>query len=93
MTKSEFITQLTELDDIESKASAERILAHAKSIIKSELAAGNEVALGTDFGTFKPTTRSARSGVNPSTGAKIQIAASNTVKFNVSASFKRELNS
>ena len=86
MTKQELITELSLFNDIETKAEANRTLDLLKSIIIRELAAGNEVALGQDFGTFKPTTRS---GLTPVTGAPYK---SNLVKFSISAAFKRELN-
>ena len=86
MTKQELITELSLSNDIETKAEANRTLDLLKSIIIRELAAGNEVALGQDFGTFKPTTRY---GKTPVTGAPYK---SNLVKFRISAGFKRELN-
>jgi len=36
------------------------------------------------FGTFKTVARKARNGVNPSTGAKIRIAAKKVFKFSAS---------
>ena len=93
MTKQQLIDKLASNSDIGSKPTAKRILAFLKQTITAELAAGNEVSLGTDFGTFKPVTRAARQGVNPSTGDKIQIAESKRVKFSISAPFKRSLNS
>lgn len=38
-----------------------------------------------NLGTFKPIVRKARTGVNPQTKEKIQIAEKNTVKFKVSS--------
>ncbi len=51
---------------------------------------GNDVALG--IGTFKRADKSARDGTNPSNGQKIRIAASNGVRFQVGAKFKKHLN-
>ena len=45
-----------------------------------------EVNLGSDFGTFKPTERS---GTVPGT---TKLYSSKSVKFSVSAPFKRDLN-
>ena len=87
MTKAELIDSLSNHDDIGSKAKADRILTFLKETVSAELSAGNVVALGTDFGTFKPTTRE---GKTPGTGKPYK---SNSVKFAISAPFKRALNS
>jgi len=84
MTRKEFIKALAEKQEI-SPAKAEYVLDDIKSILKTELLAGNKVVLGSDFGTFKPTNRS---GVVPTTGAKYN---SKSVKFAVSKPFKCEL--
>ena len=44
------------------------------------------------FGTFTVKERAARSGINPATKQKIQIAASATVGFKPAASLKNEIN-
>jgi len=85
MNKIELIKQLADLQQI-SQVQASKILDDIKGIIKSELLNGNTVALGSDFGTFKPTNRS---GFVPGTRNKYD---SKSVKFSVSAPFKRELN-
>jgi DNA-binding protein HU-beta len=92
MTKAELIDTLSTHNDIGSKTKADRILTFLKETIIAELSAGNQVVLGQDFGTFKPVTRAARTGVNPTTKAAIQIPASKTIKFSISAPLKRELN-
>lgn len=86
MNKQEFISELAKSDDIPSKAAASKILDQVKSILKDQLTSGNEVALGSDFGTFKPTSRS---GNVPGTTTPY---TSSSVKFSISAPFKRELN-
>jgi len=86
MTKQQFIEELANHNEVGSKAAANRILDGIKDIIKAELVAGNEVSLGTDFGTFKPTKRS---GLAPTTGKPY---STNLVKFSISAPFKRALN-
>ena len=48
--------------------------------ITNALKKGDEVGI-TGFGTFKVAKRAARAGVNPKTGAKIQIAAAKVPKF------------
>ena len=90
MTKQELITELALCSDLDTKAAAERVLSLLKDIITRELQAGNEVALGQDFGTFKPVTKAARSGVvNNKPYSKPE---SKSVKFSPSAPLKRVLN-
>lgn len=85
MNKKEFIKVFAEKQEI-SQVTASDILDSVKDIIKSETISGNEVSLGTDFGTFKPTRRT---GVIPGTSKTYD---SNSVKFSVSAPFKKALN-
>lgn len=85
MTKKDFIKLLAEKQDI-SQVAALKQLDVFKSIIKESLISGEEVNLGSDFGTFKPTERS---GTIPGT---TKAYSSKSVKFSVSAPFKRDLN-
>ena len=85
MTKKDFIKLLAEKQDI-SQVEAAKQLDVFKSVIKSGLLSGEEVNLGSDFGTFKPTERS---GTVPGT---TKLYSSKSVKFSVSAPFKRDLN-
>jgi nucleoid DNA-binding protein len=91
MTKQELLDILSTHNDIGSKAKAGRVLDFIKSTIIEELANGNEVALGQDFGTFKPVTKAARSGV--AMGKPYNTPASKGVKFSPSTPFKRAINS
>lgn len=59
--------------------------------IGDALVAGNNVAL-VGFGTFQVTKKTARAGRNPSTGAKIQIAAKNVPVFKTGKTFKDKVN-
>ncbi len=85
MNKKEFIKVLATKQEI-SQGAASDILDSVKGIIKTELTAGNEVVLGSDFGTFKPTRRT---GLVPGTNTKYD---SSSVKFSISAPFKKALN-
>lgn len=85
MTKKDFIKLLAEKQEI-SQVAALNQLDVFKSIIKEGLISGEEVNLGSDFGTFKPTVRS---GTIPGT---TKAYSSKSVKFSVSAPFKRDLN-
>ena len=85
MTRKELIKALADKQGI-TQITAGQFLDALKDIIKEEVSAGNEVTLGPDFGTFKPTERS---GTVPGT---TKLYSSKSVKFSVSAPFKRELN-
>ena len=85
MTKKDFIKLLAEKQEI-SQVAALKQLDVFKLIIKEGLISGEEVNLGSDFGTFKPTLRE---GKTPGTGKPY---SSKSVKFSVSAPFKRDLN-
>ena len=56
-------------------------------MITKTLGRGEEVAI-TGFGTFRVVKRAARMGINPKTGAKIQIAASTKPKFKAGKALK-----
>ena len=86
MTRKELIKALAEKQGI-TQLTAEKFLDTVKSIIVAEVSAGNEVVLGPDFGTFKPVTRT---GVSP--GVAKTPYSSKSVKFSISAAFKRALN-
>ena len=85
MTKKDFIKLLAEKQEI-SQVEVAKQLDVFKTVIKSGLLSGEEVNLGSDFGTFKPTERS---GTVPGT---TKLYSSKSVKFSVSAPFKRDLN-
>lgn len=85
MNKKEFIKALADKQGI-SQVKATELLQDFKSIIRNELISGNEVVLGSDFGTLKLTSRS---GKVPGTN---KLYSSKSVKFNVSAPFKKDLN-
>ena len=85
MTKKDFIKLLAEKQEI-SQVEAAKQLDVFKTVIKNGLISGEEVNLGSDFGTFKPTERN---GKVPGT---TKLYSSKFVKFSVSATFKRDLN-
>ena len=70
-----------------SKAEAARVLETVTSSIVGAVKKGDPVQL-VGFGTFKQVARAARTGVNPSTGDKIKIAAAKLPKFVPGAAFK-----
>ena len=86
MTRKEFVKALADKQGI-TQITAEQFLDAVKSIIVAEISAGKEVNLGSDFGTFKPVTRT---GVIP--GTEKAPYTSKSVKFSISRPFKTSLN-
>jgi len=70
-----------------SKAESARILETVTSSIVAAVKKGDPVQI-VGFGTFKQVARAARTGVNPSLGTKIKIAAQKVPKFVPGAAFK-----
>lgn len=88
MNKSELISAMaTEagLSKADSKKALDAFIASVTKAVKS----GDKVAL-VGFGTFSVTERSARTGINPSTKAKIEIPAKKVVKFKPGAELTAE---
>lgn len=86
MNRVEFIEAIVAAHDV-SKAEAGRILETVTSTIVGAVKKGDAVSL-VGFGTFKQVARAARTGLNPSSGEKIKIAAQKVPKFVPGAAFK-----
>jgi len=88
MNKAELIAQVqTTLGPDTPKAAAERSVDAVLDGVKQGVSKDGSVQL-IGFGTFSVSNRAARMGVNPQTGAKIQIKASKSVKFKPGAALK-----
>jgi DNA-binding protein HU-beta len=90
MNKTELVEKIAASADL-SKADAKKALEATVAAIKDALKAGDKVAL-VGFGTFAVSERPAREGINPSTKAKIQIAAKKVAKFKAGAELVDALN-
>ena len=86
MNRVELIEHLAARHQL-SKAEAGRILQTLLDAVVAAVKKGPGVTLP-GFGSFRPHARAARNGVNPSTGAKIKIAAVKLPKFAPGAAFK-----
>ena len=86
MKKMELIAAVAKETDMPKVQAGEAVAAVVETITK-QLAGGKTVAL-TGFGAFSVVKRKARVGVNPRTGAKIQIPATKTPKFKAGKSLK-----
>ncbi|MCU1464163.1 MAG: hupB2 [Actinomycetia bacterium] len=90
MNKSELVAAIAGSADL-SKADAESALNALIGSVQSAVAKGEKVVLP-GFGTFAPSFRNARTGMNPQTREPLQIPASKTAKFTVGSEFKNRLN-
>ena len=90
MNKSEFIAKVAE-DAGLSKKDSEKFLNAFMRTVKKAMDEGDKVQLG-GFGTFEGKVRAAKTGVNPATGAKIEIAECKVPSFKAGKALKDELN-
>ena len=74
-----------------TKAAAKQAIETVVTAIVNAAAQGEEVSLS-GFGKFKVTSRAAREGRNPATGATIKIAASKKLAFTPAKAVKDALN-
>jgi DNA-binding protein HU-beta len=86
INKTDLIQRLADKHTL-SKAEAGRVLETVLDTIVTAVKKGDAVTIP-GFGSFKQHARAARSGVNPSTGEKIKIAAAKLPKFTPGATFK-----
>lgn len=90
MNKSELIAKMADDAGI-SKAQAQSALNSMMDGVGSSMKKGDKVTL-VGFGTWSVSRREARTGRNPQTGAAIQIAAKNVVKFKAGAELSGKVN-
>ncbi len=86
MTKKEIVASVAEKTGV-SKKDAEAVLSAAFDEIVAAVAKGDSVQF-TGFGTFEPRKREARTGLNPQTKEKIEIAATVVPAFKAGKAFK-----
>ncbi|HRY52867.1 MAG TPA: HU family DNA-binding protein [Candidatus Portnoybacteria bacterium] len=86
MTKDQIIDAIANKTGLSKKQTDEVIESLLETITKA-LQKGDKVAF-TGFGAFVISNRKARQGVNPKTGAKIQIPAMKAPKFRAGKALK-----
>ncbi|MGK0177074.1 MAG: nucleoid DNA-binding protein [Lentimonas sp.] len=92
MNKAELVEKVQQsLGSDTSKAAAERAVEAVVEGIKEGIKKDKSVQL-IGFGTYSVSSRAARDGVNPQTGKKIKIAATNVVKFKPGTGLKALVN-
>lgn len=90
MNKTELIAAVAQAGEI-SKKDAEKAVSATIDTIIDAIAKGDKVQL-VGFGTFEQRQRNARTGVDPRTGNKIEIAASKVPAFKAGKAFKDAVN-
>ena len=86
MNKTELIAIIADKAGI-AKKDAEKALAAFVDTVADELKKGEKIQL-VGFGTFELRERAARTGINPQTGASIEIAASKNPVFKAGKALK-----
>lgn len=86
MTKSELVDQVASRAEL-SRQEAGRAVEAVIATVEDALRRGSEVTLS-GFGKFHVSERSARAGVNPRTGERIEIAASRVPRFTAGSGLK-----
>lgn len=90
MNKTELVAAVAAKAEI-SKKDAEAAVSATFDTITAALAEGKKVAL-VGFGTFAVKERAARTGLNPQTKEKIEIAASKAPAFKAGKALKDAVN-
>ena len=83
MNKSELVAAVAAQAGL-TKVQAQKAVEATVDAIAGALKGGDKVQL-VGFGTFSVVEKAAREGVNPATGAKIQIPAKKVAKFKAGA--------
>lgn len=89
MTQAEFISRISGDSGIPRK-DVERVLDSVGKTVQSALASGDTVALP-GVGKLSVADRAARTGMNPATGAKVDIPAKRVAKLKAGAELTRAL--
>lgn len=86
MNKSQLVEAIAKKAEISKKDAGNALNAFIATTV-AEVKKGKKVAVA-GLGSFERITRAARTGVNPSTGKKIKIAAKKAPKFKFAKPFK-----
>jgi DNA-binding protein HU-beta len=89
VTKSEFVDQVADRAELNKKQATDAVDAVLETI-QETLKRGSEVTFS-GFGKFHVAERGAREGRNPSTGERIQIAASRVPRFTAGSGLKKSI--
>ncbi len=90
MNKQELVAAMAEKSGL-TKADSEKALNAFTASVAEALGKKDSVQL-VGFGTFSVSERAARTGKNPRTGAKLQIAAKKVAKFKAGKALSDKVN-
>lgn len=90
VTKKDIISKVAEKTG-ETKKDITTVVEAVLEEITNAIVEGETVDLA-GFGKFEVSERSARTGINPATKEKIEIAASKNVKFKAAKALKESVN-
>jgi nucleoid DNA-binding protein len=91
VTKSEFVDQVASKSGLSRRDATKAVDAFLESV-QEALQSGESVSF-TGFGKFSAQQRNARTGVNPRTGERVEIAAATVPKFSAGSALKNALKS
>ncbi len=87
MNKTELVEKISEQLDFH-KSDVEQVVNKLVEVIVGSVKKGRKVHVS-GLGSFEKIRRSARTGINPATGKKMQIPAKNAPKFKSAKNFKQ----
>jgi DNA-binding protein HU-beta len=90
VNKGELVESIAQRSGLDKRQAEGALNAFVDAVMDATKGGDRVAILG--FGTFNPTSRAARTGRNPQTGAPVKIAASKGVRFAPGAAFKSALN-
>lgn len=90
MNKGELVESIAQRSGLDKRQAEGALNAFVDAVMETTKGGDRVAILG--FGTFNPTSRAARTGRNPQTGAPVKIAASKGVRFAPGSAFKSALN-
>lgn len=90
MNKNDLIEVMAQSAGISKNAATRALDAFINSVIKSLQSHEDVILVG--FGSFKVSSRAARTGRNPQTGEPMQIPASVVARFSAGKKLKQALN-
>jgi DNA-binding protein HU-beta len=90
VNKGELVESIAERSGLDKRQAEGALQAFVDAVMEATRGGDRVAILG--FGTFNPTSRGARTGRNPQTGAPVKIAASKGVRFAPGTAFKSALN-
>ena len=86
MTKNDFVQKVASKAGLTNRDAAKAVDAFLETV--TDALKGRDSVNFTGFGKFSTSERAARTGVNPRTGEKVQIAAATVPKFSAGSALK-----